>query len=328
MASSGPTLNEDSDVEKDLTLPECFDHIYNLHCFLDKTNDSMASDKIQAKIREGIKLAEKAIKMVNSLELFSRNEDIDEVSSNEIKYMMLSAFLGYFIGLNTHLPREHAVKQSKLHYTDFLKLMKSYNVINYDCHLLEEEDEENNDGVPPSYNRTRQDITAMSAHRNNKIQRFKEKKAMEKRLSELKVLIERDHVDEEVKREFYLTQLKHWASVAIDEIDNCCLELQMLKHKSEMTKGVFPPHHDKPPMAKKPLRPFILTKNELQKQVFGAGYPALPTLTIDEFYEQKLKEGTLSESVQGGHSLQEWAKDPDKDAMDREKERAQKKKKN
>jgi immunoglobulin-binding protein 1 len=31
----------------------------------------------------------------------------------------------------------------------------------------------------------------------------------------------------------------------------------------------------------------------IQKAVFGAGYPSIPTLTIEEFYEQKVKDGTF-----------------------------------
>ncbi|XP_059150330.1 immunoglobulin-binding protein 1-like [Physella acuta] len=308
-----------------LSLPECYDRVFNLHQILEKTEESMASDKIQGQLRDGIIVTERAIQMVNDLDLFSRNEDIDEVSTNELKYMLLSAFLGYFICLNTHLPRPQAVAKAKLCYTDFLRLMKSYNVIEHDIHgtVLEEESDSL---VPASYSRTRQDLNAMSAHRNNKIQRFKEKKEMEKKLAELKSQIERAHVDDEVKREFYLTQLKHWANQAIDEVDNCCLELQMLKHREEMTKPGAA-LQQAPSSSTKPFRPFILTKNELQKRVFGAGYPALATMTVDEFYEQKLKEGTLSESVHGGHSLQEWARDPDKDALAREKEDAEKEEK-
>lgn len=41
-----------------------------------------------------------------------------------------------------------------------------------------------------------------------------------------------------------------------------------------------------------PLRPYIITKNETQKAVFGLGYPSLPIYTVDEFYEQRAKEGT------------------------------------
>ena len=31
----------------------------------------------------------------------------------------------------------------------------------------------------------------------------------------------------------------------------------------------------------------------LQKEVFGLGYPSIPTYTLDEFYEQKVKDGTF-----------------------------------
>ena len=41
------------------------------------------------------------------------------------------------------------------------------------------------------------------------------------------------------------------------------------------------------------FRPFILTKDALQKQVFGAGYPSIPTMSIEEFYQQKVEDGTF-----------------------------------
>ena len=34
-------------------------------------------------------------------------------------------------------------------------------------------------------------------------------------------------------------------------------------------------------------------KNEIQKRVFGAGYPSLPTLTIEEFYQELVDEGKM-----------------------------------
>ena len=36
------------------------------------------------------------------------------------------------------------------------------------------------------------------------------------------------------------------------------------------------------------MKPFILVKSELQKRVFGAGYPSLPTMTLDEFYDEEM----------------------------------------
>ena len=39
------------------------------------------------------------------------------------------------------------------------------------------------------------------------------------------------------------------------------------------------------------LRPFIITKDQLQKKVFGLGYPSIPSFTVDEFYTQRVEQG-------------------------------------
>ena len=54
-------------------------------------------------------------------------------------------------------------------------------------------------------------------------------------------------------------------------------------HQPERPKMKLNPH--------KPLLPVIITKDEFQKKVFGAGYPSLPTMTVQEFYEQRTREG-------------------------------------
>ena len=41
------------------------------------------------------------------------------------------------------------------------------------------------------------------------------------------------------------------------------------------------------------MKPFILTKDALQAQVFGAGYPSIPTMTLDEFYQKEVREGKI-----------------------------------
>ncbi|GFR66906.1 immunoglobulin-binding protein 1-like [Elysia marginata] len=317
--------------EQDMTLPECFDSIFKMHQYFETTDDPSSSDKFQGKLRQAIENTQRAIRMVNDLDLFSRNEDIEEVATNEVKYMLLSAFLGCFTCLNTHMSRADAVMKSKMCYTDFLKLLRTYSIIEYDISLSEGDDSNDDiENVVPSNRMRGSDLNAMSAQRNNKIQRFKEKKELEKRIAELQPQVEKEHVDDEVKRDFYLTQIRHWANRAIDEVDSCNLELQMLKHRQEMAasddaKGNQSSNKSSATKPK-PFRPFILTKTNLQKQVFGAGYPAIPTMTVDEFYQEKLREGHLSESVQG-HSMQSWAADPDKDAQDREREAAEKEEK-
>ena len=40
-------------------------------------------------------------------------------------------------------------------------------------------------------------------------------------------------------------------------------------------------------------RPFIVTKDKLQKAIFGAGYPSLPVMSVDEFYDASVAAGDL-----------------------------------
>jgi hypothetical protein len=49
----------------------------------------------QIRLKHGIKSGEKAIHMVNQLHLYSDNENIDEVATNEVKYVIF--FLNHFM---------------------------------------------------------------------------------------------------------------------------------------------------------------------------------------------------------------------------------------
>jgi len=37
--------------------------------------------------------------------------------------------------------------------------------------------------------------------------------------------------------------------------------------------------------------PFILTRTEQQKKVFGLGYPSIPTVSVDEWFDEMKKTG-------------------------------------
>ncbi|CAG7824005.1 unnamed protein product [Allacma fusca] len=39
------------------------------------------------------------------------------------------------------------------------------------------------------------------------------------------------------------------------------------------------------------IQTFILTRSDVEKKVFGLGYPALPVMTVDELYAQRRAEG-------------------------------------
>lgn len=287
-------------------------------------------------VRKSLGKTEQAIHMVNQLHLFSENEEIEEVASNEIRYMLLSALLGYFHNLNQHASRLDSVHKAKSHYRDFLQMCKSYKVtaVHIPVDMEDTGDDEESKDTQVAKPSGGMDLRAMAVQRQSKIERFRQSKTYEGRLKELSALVEKDTVDEEVKREFYLTQVKRWINTALDELESLESEIQILRQMAEKKKhghhGAGPAlgeghaHNSKP----KGLRPFILTKDMIQKQVFGLGYPSIPALSIEEFYEQKVRDGTFSmpHSGQGGLSLQEMAANPDKAKEDIEKEDAEKEK--
>ena len=69
--------------------------------------------------------------------------------------------------------------------------------------------------------------------------------------------------------------------------------LMQLKKQEALGKSEDEHEREKRPKftPRRPLMPVIITKDEVQKKVFGAGYPSLPTMTVQEFYEQRIHDG-------------------------------------
>ena len=57
----------------------------------------------------------------------------------------------------------------------------------------------------------------------------------------------------------------------------------------------------------KPLQPFIITKDATQKAVFGLGYPSLPVMSVDEFYQQRVEQGIFPDAEKMAKINQEKA---------------------
>ncbi|CAH8593624.1 unnamed protein product [Heterobilharzia americana] len=110
---------------------------------------------------------------------------------------------------------------------------------------------------------------------------------LEERLEKLATYVDQPHVDEETRREFNLTLVQKWLCVAQDEIISLQNELELL------SKGDVTSESDADGKLAKPFRPFIITRSAAQAAVFGAGYPSLPTMTIEEFYEKQVAAGLL-----------------------------------
>lgn len=117
--------------------------------------------------------------------------------------------------------------------------------------------------------------------------RFQDKKELEKKLEVLKENLNNPNIDDEIKREYFVTLIKIFANQAVDELSSLAAEKPILEHMRKIDSSSE--ETSKFPTVK--LQPIIITRDEMQKKVYGSGYPSLPVLTVQEFYDQKVKEG-------------------------------------
>ncbi|KAM4696767.1 immunoglobulin-binding protein 1 [Rhinophrynus dorsalis] len=280
-------------LESDLPkLSELLENGWRLLDEVDCSSEPTGSHDVQDKVKRGLGMLEQATRMVTQLDLFSRNEDLDEISSTDIKYLLLPALLGALtlkqVGLSHRLKH---LETARSYFLDFLRRCHEYKISRFDLPkengAIKVEDEEAHPVRQPAH----PNLTAMAVQRQAKIERYKQRKELESRLSNLKDAVKSGSAEEEQVREFYLLQLQRWICTALEEVESIDQELPMVKAREAIKKGADVHHATRP--SRPPMKPFILTRDALQAKVFGAGYPSLPTMTVDDWYLHHRKEGLL-----------------------------------
>ncbi|KAM9327034.1 immunoglobulin-binding protein 1 [Gastrophryne carolinensis] len=276
-------------------------------------SEPLGAREVQDRVKEGLAMLEQATRMVTQLDLFSSNEDLDEVSSADLRYLLLPAFLGALtlkqVDLNKRL--QH-LEMARSYFMDFLKRCQNYKVSSFNL-PVEQGDASEEEPDPRSVRSAApSNLTAMAVQRQAKIERYKQKKELEIKLSTMKEAVKNGTADEEQIRKFYFFQLQQWVFTALEEVESIDQELPMVKAREMMKKGGELPRPPRP--TRPPMKPFILTRDALQAKVFGAGYPSLPTMTVDDWYENHRAKGVLPD--QGVYS-----KGPDEEQEAAERER-------
>lgn len=133
-------------------------------------------------------------------------------------------------------------------------------------------------------------LTQQVLHRNQKLEKYRQKKDLEDQIKHLKEVMKREEVDDDTKRDFYVKLLKMSVIEAQDELSSIDMEKQMLKFQQEDRQQTESHSRARAPPAR-PLKPIIITRDLAQKAVYGLGYPSLPTMTVSEFYDQRVREG-------------------------------------
>lgn len=162
-------------------------------------------------------------------------------------------------------------------------------------------------------------LTAMVFERNHKLEKYRQKKELEDEIKKIKILMKQEHVDEEVERDFYIKLLKLSVIDAQDELTMIEQEKQILEFQRNYPEQAA---HKAPRRPVQPLRPIIITKDLAQKAVYGLGYPSLPTMTVSEFYDQRVLDGIFPDpkAAKNQNSLQDRAMGNDTAQMEEQQD--------
>lgn len=279
-----------------LKLSELLDRGWKIFEEVDSTNEPLGSNSIQVKVKRGVQMLEEASRMVAQLDLFSRNEELEEIATVDLKYLLLPALLGALtMKQTTRDKRLEIVQTARAYFMDFLRRCEEYKVSQFKLPDFTGEKARPDGGSEDGNAKANSfpgpsNLVAMAAQRQAKIERYRQKKELEAKLSDVRRAVESGQADDEVTRDFYLLNVRRWVTVCLEEVESIDQEVEILK-KMDMFKENPPKQPSHP--SRPPMKPFILTKDAVQAKVFGAGYPSLPTMTVDDWYEQHKKHGVL-----------------------------------
>lgn len=303
-------VRDDTQANGDQSLQAIFTKGWEGYEELEETSLPFNSTEYQRKVKDTMTKFEEATTVVNQIGLFSPNELIDEVSTDSLQYLMLPFFLGKVSLKLQQESRGEVLQIAEVYFKDFLQRCQEYE-------LCEEHKEHKNNAAGAEGNTDELAQLMRAAHaRNDKIAQFRKKKELEEFVKKMKLAVRNKSADDEVRREFFLKLLNKSIIDANEELDSIQLEKQMVQMRTmQGTKPIehfdnanatttsetaghshqhhHHHHHHPQQPKKKPMQPFIITRNSAQKAVFGAGYPSLPVMTVDEFYDQRVRDGVF-----------------------------------
>ena len=269
-------------------LPDLFETIQQLLDEVEEAAEPTTSRIIQDKVLKGLDLLKTAAEMLSQLDLFSQNEDLEEIASTDLKYLMVPAFQGALTmkQVNPSKRLDHLLC-AREHFLNYLTQCQCYHVAQFELPQTKNNSAENNTASSPT---AYPSLILMASQRQAKIERYKQRKEVEHRLSAMRSAMEGGQVDDEHVREYYLLYLRRWVCISLEEIESIDEEIKILGEKDsfEEASTSHSSLQDRPP-----VKPFILARNAAQAKVFGAGYPSLASLTVSEWYDQHQKFGAL-----------------------------------
>ncbi|CAF0734142.1 unnamed protein product [Adineta ricciae] len=259
----------------DLTIAELFDFAFDLQQKLEANKIEQKRETFTTAI-DRLKSAEEKL---DELHLFSDNEDISEVASNELRYFIIYALIGWLYEYRSpdREQRLDDIHSAISYFLKYLHLCKNYGLVQ---HIPREQHDDND--------KYRLHATE---DRQTRIQKLKEKKALEKSIAKLREMAQdADRVDDEIKRQLYTEQIKWWIQQAQEDIAALKDEIKLLQFSKDPHLQMTTPTASTNKLPVDGPFTIVTTKDRLYKEAIGgAGYPSVPTMTVQEFYDDLAK---------------------------------------
>ncbi len=303
------------------TLSQLFDRGFALYNRLEESEEDSSSKAFQDRVRKAILIMEDATRLVSALDLFSSNEEVSEVPTEHLKYFLLPALLGSLHGKlrDEGAERAEVIRVQEAYFRDFLRRCNDYEI----CEVKVPEDDDVEESEEKASRPGPPDLAKMNAEREAKLKRYKEKKELEERLKQLKDMMDAGRIDDDEAKEYHIGTIRRFVGICLDELSSFATEKPILKHMKAVRAGKVAPGPKKAPPPR-PMKPIIITRDAAQKEVFGLGYKNVPVMSIEEFYDQRVREGWFPAPntgvAGGGGSLQDRAGATEEEARMKEEE--------
>jgi len=123
-------------------------YFYNrTRCNEDYNNTFLSFYSSQVDIKRAMRMFEDATRLVSIVDMFSSNENFEEVATENIKYFLLPALLGKLTNqLCITNDRIHLVEVAEVYFVDFLKRLKAYGLTDVEIPKIDSTDEKKEAG--------------------------------------------------------------------------------------------------------------------------------------------------------------------------------------
>ncbi|KAH3666698.1 hypothetical protein WICMUC_005515 [Wickerhamomyces mucosus] len=274
--------------------------------------------------------------IISQRSIFSNNESLEDLNTNEIKYLSVEFYLAQLYNYLSIPSKSNNLKKSILLNLQFLT-----NLNNYD--LLTKNDLNKLEKLKESPFEIINLYQSSELRRDEKISNYKLEKSLNLKLIQLSKLEDNENdyqnTDEEFIRSLYFDQLKLFTLNSFNNIRLITQELELLsnipepkiiplsndsRESSSINNSSDPTNftdkleiipQNQPLLSKqgKILKPFTLLKRkDLQSKVFGTGQ-YLPTMTVEDYLEQELANGGMVSNSNQGEDQKESSDDEEDD---------------